>query len=112
MLAAGESVYHTGDYCSGQLGGPARNRLIERGELYTIDAQTVYRGYWCDLSRTYLVGEEPTELQQSIHEHIATIQRDVADMLKPGLRGTELWRILDERIREHPALSNTNLMHH
>ncbi len=112
MLAAGEGVYHNGDYRSGALGGPARNRAIERGELFIVDAQTVYRGYWCDLSRTYVVGGEPTELQQSIHDHIASIQRDVVGMLKPGVQGTQLWRALDERLREHPALSAQGLTHH
>jgi Xaa-Pro dipeptidase len=112
MLAAGEWVYHNGDYRSGELGGLARNRAIESGELYTIDAQTIYRGYWCDLARTYSVGGEPTDMQQSIHAHIAAIQQDVAGLLKPGLRGTELWRMLDERIREHPALADVGYLHH
>jgi Xaa-Pro dipeptidase len=112
MLDACESVYHGGDYRSGALGGPARDRKIESGELYTVDAQTVYRGYWCDLSRTYIVGEVATDLQKSIHEHIAAIQRDVAAMLKPGLHGTSLWQMLDQRIREHPAFSVTGYIHH
>ncbi len=112
MLAAGEWVYHNGDYCSGVIGGPARDRAIERGELYTIDAQTVYRGYWCDLSRTYSVGGEPTDLQQSIYAHIAAIQRDVVHLLRPGVRGTEVWRVIDERIREHPALAQEGYLHH
>ncbi|HEY3342797.1 MAG TPA: Xaa-Pro peptidase family protein, partial [Anaerolineae bacterium] len=112
MLAAGEWVYHNGDYRSGAIGGQARNRAIVRGELYTIDAQTIYRGYWCDLSRTYIVGDEPTELQQSIHEHIAGIQQDVVNLLRPGMLGTEVWRILDERIRKHPALAKEVYPHH
>jgi Xaa-Pro aminopeptidase/Xaa-Pro dipeptidase len=112
MLDAGEIVIHNGDYRSGALGGAARNRPIEVGELYTVDAQTVYRGYWCDMSRTYSVGRAPSELQQSIYEHIAAIQSDVVHLLKPGLRGTQLWAILDARIREHPALATSGLMHH
>jgi Xaa-Pro aminopeptidase len=112
MRTAGESVYHNGDYCSGALGGPARDRTVEKGEMYIVDAQTVYRGYWCDLSRAYVVGDQPTELQQSIFDHIAAIQRDVVNLLKPGLAGTQLWRTLDERIREYPALSNSGLVHH
>lgn len=112
MLDAGESVYHGGDYRSGEIGGAARDRHVEAGELYTVDAQTVYRGYWCDLSRTYLVGHEPTELQQSIHDHIAVVQREVAQLLRPGLNGTALWRMLDARVREHPALADSGLVHH
>jgi Xaa-Pro dipeptidase len=112
MHNAGESVYHGGDYRSGEQGGPARDHRVERGELYIVDAQTVYRGYWCDLSRTYVVGGEPTDLQQSIYDHIAAILRDVAGLLRPGVSGTALWRKLDERIREHPALADSGLVHH
>jgi Xaa-Pro aminopeptidase len=112
MLDAGEGVYHGGDYRSGMLGGVARDRHIELGELFIVDAQTVFRGYWCDLSRAYSVGRQPTDLQQSIHAHIAAIQREVAGFLKPGLKGTDLWRHLDARIREHQALAQNGLVHH
>ncbi|MCL4506979.1 MAG: Xaa-Pro peptidase family protein [Chloroflexi bacterium] len=112
MLDAGESVYHGGDYCSGEMGGSARDRRIEAGELYIVDAQTVYGGYWSDLSRAYSVGNQPTDLQQSIYAHIAAIQRNLVTLLKPGLRGTELWKILDRQIREHPALADFGLVHH
>lgn len=111
-LDAGESVYHGGDFRSGQLGGPARDRRIEAGELYIVDAQTVYRGYWCDMSRAYCVNSQPTDLQKSIHAHIAAIQNEVQALLKPGLCGTELARILDKRLREHPALAQAAPFHH
>ena len=112
MLDAGENVYHGGDYRCGEMAGAARDRIIETGELFTVDAQTVYRGYWCDLSRTYCVGAQPTDLQQSIFDHIAAIQRGLVDLLRPGVRGTDIWRMLDERIREHPALADVGLVHH
>ena len=58
------------------------------------------------------VGQTPTDLQQSIYAHIAAIQREVAGLLKLGLKGTDLWRFLDGRIREHPALAQSGLIHH
>jgi len=112
MLKAGERVYHDGDYRCGQFNGPARDRRIEAGEIYIIDAQTCYRGYWSDLSRAYIVGGEPTALQQSLFDHIAAIQESVADLLKPGGDGRDVWRELDRRIRAHPALAETGLTHH
>ncbi len=111
MLAAGEIVAHTGDYRSGAPGGFARDRRIEAGELYIIDAWTIYRGYWSDLCRAFAVGR-PTDLQQSVFEHVAAAQRTAAAMLKPGVRGTELWRAIDAHLREHPALAATGLVHH
>ncbi len=112
LLEAGEPVYHGGDYRSGDIGGAARDRCAEKGELYIIDAQTYYHGYWSDQSRAYQVGDEPTELQRSLFEHIAAIQREAPSVLKPGMDGTEVWWWMDERVREHPALADEGLIHH
>ncbi|MBI2190836.1 MAG: aminopeptidase P family protein [Planctomycetes bacterium] len=112
MLAAGERVFHDGDYRSGLPGGFARDRGVERGEMYIIDAWTIYRGYWSDLCRAFVVGDTPTDLQSSLFEHLSGIQRKVPAMLKPGAKGTDLWRALDALIREHPALANSGLSHH
>ena len=112
MLKAGERVFHDGDYQCGERHGPARNRRIERGELYILDGHTCCRGYWSDLARTFIVDSEPTDLQQSIFDHIAAVQDSVLSLLKPGARGTEIWRALDEQIREHPALADSGLVHH
>jgi Xaa-Pro aminopeptidase len=112
MLKAGERLFHDGDYRCGERHGPARNREIKRGELYIIDAHTCCRGYWSDLARTFVVDSEPTDLQQSIFDHIAAVQQSVPSLLKHGARGTEIWRVLDEHIREHPALAEKGLVHH
>jgi Xaa-Pro aminopeptidase len=112
LLEAGEQVFHDGDYRCGQLNGPARDRAIERGELYIIDAWTCYRGYWSDLSRTFIVGGEPSEVQRSLFGHVAAVQAEAAEMLRPGAEGREIWRRLDRSLREHPALSATGLVHH
>jgi Xaa-Pro dipeptidase len=110
-LRAGEPVYHNGDYRSGVFGGPARDREVEAGELYIVDAWTVYHGYWSDLCRTFPVGE-PTPLQREVLAHIAGILAEVPSQLKPGARGTEIWRRIDRRIREHLHLRDVGLTHH
>lgn len=110
-LRAGETVFHSGDYQAGQLGGFARNREIEAGELYVIDAWTTYRGYWSDLCRTFAVGE-PSALQREVYAHVAEILSEVPSRLQPGGKGTELWSWIDGRLREHPHLRETGLIHH
>ncbi|MDE2999191.1 MAG: Xaa-Pro peptidase family protein [Gemmatimonadota bacterium] len=112
MRAAGEVVYHGGDYQGCVIGGTARDRAIEAGELYIIDAQSTYRGYWSDLARTFAVGEEPTDLQASVYEHLAGILRDVPDLVRPGASATGLWTTIDARIRDHPHLVEAGLIHH
>ena len=111
VLAAGEIVFHNGDYRAGAPGGFARNRLIEAGELYIIDAWSCYRGYWSDLSRVFAVSE-PAPLQAEIYDWIATVLRGVQAEIRPGRDGTELWSWLDTRLREHPHLRELGLRGH
>lgn len=108
---AREPIFHGGDYRAGQLGGSARDRALPAGELYVIDAWSIYRGYWADLCRTFAIGE-PTPLQREIHALIAGVLADVPGQLKPGVDGTEIWRWIDGRLREHPRLRDIGLIHH
>jgi Xaa-Pro aminopeptidase len=110
-LRAGEPIYHGGDYRSGAMGGPARDRAVPAGELYIVDAQTRHGGYWSDLSRTYPVGE-PTSLQREVYAHVAKILAGVPEIIEPGMDGAELWRRIDARLREHPHLREIGLLHH
>lgn len=111
MVAAGAPVWHSGDYQSGTMGGLARPEPLQAGDLYVVDAWTVYDGYWADLCRTFAV-TEPTELQQSVYDHLVAILREVPEQLRPGAKGTEIWAWMDARIREHPHLAQTGLIHH
>ncbi len=108
---AGQVLHHGGDYQCAQLGGLARDRKIQAGELYIIDAQTEYHGYWSDLCRTFAVGES-TDLQASVYDHLKGILEDIPNLVKPGGRGTALWQTIDARIREHAHLQDKGLIHH
>lgn len=112
IQAAGEPLWHGGDYRCGTDGGAARDRMIEAGETYIVDAWTHYRGYWSDLSRTYIVGDEITPQQQSIFDHLKEIHEHIPSLLKPGVDGIEVWQQVDAMIREHPALAERGLVHH
>lgn len=109
---SGAVHFYNGDFRSGELGGFARNRPIERGELFIVDAWSDLDGYWCDMSRTWSVGGEPTELQQSVYDHLAGILIAVPQMARVGRSTTEFWAELDARIREHSHLADTGLIHH
>ena len=110
-LAAGEKVFHDGDYQCGQRGGFARDRAIEAGELYIIDAWVIYRGYWSDLCRTFVVGE-PTDLQQSIFDHLRAFHDRIGEYLQPGKDSRDCALAMDAYIRELPALADAGLGHH
>jgi Xaa-Pro aminopeptidase len=111
-LQAGEKLFHDGDYQCGGYNGPARNRAIERGELYIVDAWTCFRGYWCDMARTYVVGAPPTDVQQMLFDHIGWVLREAGKLLRPGTDGTDVYRAMDDMVRQHPALKERGLIHH
>lgn len=104
--------FFNGDFRSGEPGGFARDRRIENGELYIIDAWSDLDGYWCDMSRAWVVGGEPTDLQAEVYEHIAAILRDVPRLATIGRSTTDLWRELDARVREHRLFADSGLVHH
>ncbi len=110
-LEVGEKIFHDGDYSCNAMGGFARNRKCQAGELYVIDAWSIYRGYWADLCRTFAVSE-PTDIQQSIFDHLKSFHQLVPNYLRPGQDGTELFLAMDAHIRQHPALADIGLVHH
>ena len=111
-VTVGEKVFHDGDYQCGVLNGPARNRPCQLGELYIIDAWTCFRGYWADMSRTFIVGCEPTDVQRALYDHLRWVHGEVENLLRPGVDGKEVFTALDEMIRQHPPLAENGLVHH
>ncbi|MCE9590504.1 MAG: Xaa-Pro peptidase family protein [Planctomycetes bacterium] len=111
VRVAGEKVFHDGDYRCAEPWGPARNRPIQAGEMYVIDAWINYRGHWADLCRTFAIGK-PTDVQQSVYDHVAASHQKLTPMLRPGAKGTDIWKAMDQYIRQHPALKEIGLLHH
>ena len=71
IKAAGEPIGELGNnfQCNGP-GGAPRQRPIEAGELWPLDISVNYRGYRCDLCRTFCIGGEPTPAQNAAHERV------------------------------------------
>ena len=109
---AGEIVVHMGDYTSATAGGWARDRQIEAGELYVVDAWTYARGYWADMSRTFIVGDEITPLQQSIFDVMKHVHDLIPSVLVPGADGIDVWKFIDGLIRQHPSFAESGIPHH
>ncbi len=60
-------------------------RVIESGDLVTMDFGARYDGYHADMTRTVAVGE-PDEWQREIYELVATAQRAGLEAVRPGAR--------------------------
>lgn len=64
VKAIGEPLGEMGnDFQAGTGGGPPRLRQIQAGELMPLDVAVSFRGYRCDLCRTFVVGGRPSALQ-------------------------------------------------
>ncbi len=49
-------------------GIPSKRRILQEGDIVSLDAGLIYKGYHSDAARTYGVGEIAPELQQLIDE--------------------------------------------
>lgn len=112
LKEAGEHVYHNGEYHAGAPGGFATDAKMTKGQMLVIDAWTIYRNYWCDMSRAYSVDGKPSDTQVSLFNHIAQTHKQVSPMFKPGVDGIEVFKAADAWLRQHPLLKEKGLIHH
>jgi Xaa-Pro aminopeptidase len=63
-------------------------RTIEKGELLLIDAGGEFGGYASDVTRTMVVGDEPTDVQSFLWQLVFRAQELAIDRCRPG----EEWR--------------------
>ncbi len=69
--------------------GVASDKIIEQGDLITIDFGCYYKGYVSDMTRTISLGE-PSEKLREIYTIVKEAQQKVLDVAKPGMTGVEL----------------------
>ena len=63
-------------------------RTVEAGDLLLIDAGAQFGGYASDVTRTMVVGAEPTDDQQFLWNLVLSAQQQTIDMCRPGI----VWR--------------------
>ena len=108
--AAGEWVYHGGDFEPGP--GGSTSTTLKEGDFMILDLQVRYRGYWSDLSRAFIIGGTLKPAQQELYDHIAYTHHEVAKLFKPGVNGTEIYAAADKLIRQLPQFKEGGLSHH
>ena len=69
--------------------GVASDKVIEEGDLITIDFGCYYNGYVSDMTRTIAIGE-PSDKLKEIYNVVKEAQQKVLDVAKPGMTGVEL----------------------
>lgn len=70
------------------------NARLKPRELLLLDIGAQVDGYAADITRTYAIGE-PTKRQIEVHSAVETAQKEVVNLLKPGLLVEEYQKDVD-----------------
>jgi Xaa-Pro aminopeptidase len=62
------------------------SRVVDRGDLLTLDFGARVDGYHSDCTRTVVVGREPTDWQREVYDVVAAAQRAGLEALAPEAR--------------------------
>lgn len=76
--------------------GVASDKVIEQGDLITLDFGCYYDGYVSDMTRTFAIGDPGSQLKE-IYQIVLEAQLKVLEVAKPGLTGIQL----DAVARDH-----------
>ena len=79
--------------------GVATDKVIEEGDMVTIDFGCYYKGFASDMTRTFAVGD-PGEKMKEIYEIVKEANRRVTEVAKAGMTGAELDAIARDYITE------------
>lgn len=84
-------VKHYFDYLPGK-------RVVRPGEIFILDVAPIVDGYVCDIGYTLSLGEN-AQLAKA-KAHLADLRRDLPAMFSGAMTGGEVWREIDQRIRD------------
>ncbi|GAA0457999.1 Xaa-Pro peptidase family protein [Alkalibacillus silvisoli] len=79
--------------------GVASEKVIESGELVTLDFGALYKGYCSDMTRTFAVGQINDELKE-IYDTVLQAQIRGMDGIKAGMTGKEADALTRDYIKE------------
>lgn len=80
--------------------GVASDKVIEQGDMITIDFGCYYKGYISDMTRTFALGDPGEELKK-IHQIVLDANLKVTQAAKAGVTGADLDKIARDYISEH-----------
>ncbi|CAK8053772.1 aminopeptidase P family protein [Eupransor demetentiae] len=80
--------------------GAATDKVIEKGDLVTIDFGYYVDGYTSDVTRTIAMGDIDPKLEE-IYQIVLQANKDAIAMVKPGVSTDEIDRVARDYISEH-----------
>jgi Xaa-Pro aminopeptidase len=79
--------------------GVASNKVIEKGDLVTLDYGAYYKGYVSDITRTVAIGQPDAKLKE-VYEIVYEAQARGMAGIKPGMTGKEADALTRDYIAE------------
>lgn len=79
--------------------GVASEKIIESGDVVTLDFGCYYQGYSSDITRTIAVGSISDQMKE-IYDIVLTAHQRVIDGTKPGMTGKEIDALARDYINE------------
>lgn len=80
--------------------GEATDKVIEDGDVVTIDFGYYVDGYTSDITRTIAVGNISDELKE-VYAIVHQANKNAIEVVKPGISGSEVDRVARDYITEH-----------
>lgn len=80
--------------------GVASNKVIEEGDMITLDFGALYEGYVSDVTRTFAIGQ-PKEEMKKIYNIVLEAQLTALEQIKPGMTGKEADTIARDIIKSY-----------
>lgn len=80
--------------------GVASDKVIEQGDMITLDYGALYDGYVSDVTRTFAIGE-PAEEMKKIYNIVLEAQLAALNQIKPGMTGKEADTIARDIIKSY-----------
>ena len=110
IKAAGQELESFGnDFRANAGGGAPRDRVMNAGELYVLDAGPSLFGYHADNCRAFAIDRKPTDVQFAAWKKICDCLGMLEQQIKPGLRGTALFECAREFLKD---AGHSGLCHH
>ena len=80
--------------------GVASDKVIEKGDMITLDFGAYYRGYCSDITRTFAIGEPDKKLKE-IYNIVLQSQIKAIEEIKPGMTTKEVDALSRDYIKAH-----------
>ncbi|MDQ0989805.1 aminopeptidase P family protein [Streptomyces sp. V3I7] len=69
---------------SGRRGHRPTDRRVEEGDFLSVCLGATYRGYRCEIGRTFVIGTSPADWQIELYDQVFAAQRAAREALAPG----------------------------